>query len=159
MTDARFEDGAEDPVRLWAQGAEDLDVISALLQDSVVESADISWMRSRRRLAVLVKRFRWEDADAAARRKRPFERVQSMLVIDGVDRVRAQGVNPRDKTLILSLLGLSFDPGEDESGSLLLAFSGEGELAVDVECVDVRLQDVSRPYQAQSAQAPSHRTD
>ena len=35
MSDARFEDGAEQPLRLMAQDADDLAVLSALLQDAV----------------------------------------------------------------------------------------------------------------------------
>ena len=35
MTDAKFEDGGEGPLRLVAQDAEDLKVISTLIQDAV----------------------------------------------------------------------------------------------------------------------------
>ena len=47
--DARFEDGAERPLRLRAESAEDLAVISALMQDAVVQTSDIAWARRRHR--------------------------------------------------------------------------------------------------------------
>ena len=159
MADARFEDGAEKPVRLMAANEEDLPVISALLQDALIESRNISWMKRHGRVAILMSRFRWEDQAAAQRSGRPFERVQSMLVIDSARALRAQGVSPRDPDLILSALSLDFMARVDGSGTLTLTLSGDGALAVDVECIDIRLQDVSRPYLSHSNQVPDHKID
>jgi len=154
--DARFEDGAEQPLRLRAESGEDLEVISALLQDAVGISRDVAWMPKRRRLALLINRFRWEDAPQAARQGRPVERVRAMLVIDGALRVRASGVDPQDRELVLSLLAMGFEPGEDGAGTLLLTLAGEGEIAIEVEALDVGLKDVTRPYAAASGRQPSH---
>ena len=59
MADARFEDGGEGPLRLIAQEADDVGVLSALLQDAVLPVAEIRLDRKRRRLVALVNRFRW----------------------------------------------------------------------------------------------------
>ena len=80
MTDARFEDGAERALRLRAETPEDLAVISALTQDALAEVKDAAWTPKRRRFSVLLTRFRWEDAAAARREGRPFERVRSLLL-------------------------------------------------------------------------------
>lgn len=159
MADARFEDGAEKPVRLMAQSAEDLPVISALLQDALIDSKNISWMKKHGRVAILMSRFRWEDRVAAERSGRPFERVQSMLVIDSARGLRASGVSPKDDDLILSVLALEFGETADGAGTLTVTLSGDGALAVDVECVDIRLQDVSRPYLSNSNRIPDHDID
>ena len=82
--DARFEDGADKPVNLGAFDAEDLQVISALVQDAVFQITDLRWDRAARRLALLVNRVRWEDALAAQQGNRPPERVRALLVIDQV---------------------------------------------------------------------------
>ena len=47
MTDARFEDGGERPVNLGAEDADDVKVISALLQDAVLTAADMDYRRRR----------------------------------------------------------------------------------------------------------------
>lgn len=154
--DARFEDGAERPVRLRAETVEDLAVISALVQDAVAQTSEVSWARRHRRFALLLNRFRWEDAPAAARQHRPFERVQAVLAIDSVLRPRVSGFDPADRDLVLELLALHFDPGEDGSGTLRLIFAGDGEIALDVECLDLSLTDVSRPYEARAARLPAH---
>ena len=159
MSDARFEDGADAPLRLKAESGEDVPVVAALLQDAVLPSSEISWMPRRRSFAALVNRFRWEDKEAADAAGRPYERTRAMLVIDSVIRVAASGVDPRDKDLVLSILDLAYEPGEDGSGRLRLILAGDGEIAIDVECVDLRLADVTRPYRAPSGKAPAHRAD
>jgi len=160
MEDARFEDGSvERPLRLNAESSEDLVVISTLLQDAVAQTSDISWMRRNRKFALLLNRFRWEDVDNAKRSKRPFERVQSVVTIESVLSVKAQGVNPSDKDTVLELLNFTFDAGEDAAGTLTLTFAGDGAISLEVECLDVSLQDMSQPYLARSQRLPSHPED
>ena len=159
MSDARFEDGAEKPLRLLAETAEDIPVLSTLLQDALGQPSEMKWQKGRRRFAMLFKRFRWEDREMAHRMGRGFERVQSMLVIDDVRAVRSSGVDAIDREVILSVLSLAFTPGEDGTGTLLFTLSGDGEIAVDVEAVNLRLADVTRPYLAPTKKAPDHGVD
>lgn len=154
--DARFEDGVEKPIRLKAETAEDVGVFSALLQDAVLEIGDISWMPKRRRFALLCNRFRWEDKEAAAAQLRPFERVRCLLHIDAVLKAASSGVNPRERDTVVSILSIDFAAGEDASGRLTLHFAGHGEIALDVECIEMSLSDVSKPYPAISGKAPEH---
>ncbi|MBE1283533.1 MAG: DUF2948 family protein [Rhodobacteraceae bacterium] len=156
MSDASFHDGREAPLNLGAQDAEDLQVLSTLAQDAVFPVTEMSWRSSERRFAVLLNRFRWEDREAAERRGRDFERVQSLLVVDNVLRVASQGVDRSDKDVILSLLSVSFEPGEDGTGHVLLTLAGDGALRLEVETLDVALKDVTRPYRAPSKHAPDH---
>lgn len=149
--DARFLDGREAPLRLRALGTDDLQVISALAQDAVFPASDIAWRPKERRFAVLLNRFRWEDGD----RNEP-ERVRSLLVIDEVVGVRSRGVKPGDETLVLSLLSLGFESGEDGTGTVLLTLAGDGAVSMDVEVLDVTLKDVTKPYFAPSRSVPSH---
>lgn len=152
--DARFEDAGEAPLHLKAEEPDDLPVISALVQDSVFPITEIRWQPRRRRFAVLLNRFRWEDA-AAGRQHGP-ERVRALLVIDDVLRVSSQGVDRRDRDLVLSLLSVTWEPGEDGAGRVVLTLAGDGALAIEAECLDVTLKDVTRPYAAPSRRTPSH---
>jgi hypothetical protein len=156
MADASFEDGREVPLNLGALEEEDLKVISSLVQDAVFPATEMSWRASERRFALLLNRFRWEDRDAAERRGRDYERVQSLLVVDNVLRVASQGVDRRDKDLVLSLLAVDFEPGEDGTGHVLLTLAGDGAIRLSVEALEVSLRDVTRPYRAPSGKAPDH---
>ena len=151
--DARFEDGREAPLNLGALDAEDLKVISALAQDAVFPATEMRWLPKDRRFALLVNRFRWEDAGRA---RHGAERVQALLVVDQVLRVASQGIDRGDADTILSLLTLTFEPGEDGAGDLILTLAGDGAIRLSVEALEVTLKDVTRPYRAPSGKAPDH---
>ncbi|WP_425078762.1 DUF2948 family protein [Ruegeria denitrificans] len=156
MTDASFEDGREAPLNLGAEDADDLKVISTLAQDAVFPVTEMKWQPSKRRFGLLLNRFRWEDKDAAARRDRPFERVQSVLVFDSVLSVASQGIDRGEKDMVMSLLSVEFEPGEDGAGQVLLTLAGDGAIRLTVEALEATLKDVTRPYQAPSGRAPQH---
>ncbi|MEL6840750.1 MAG: DUF2948 family protein [Pseudomonadota bacterium] len=154
--DATFEDGREAPLRLKALDAEDLGVIAALTQDAVFPAAEMRWDRKARRFAILLNRFRWEDAQNAHARRRDFERVQAVLAFEDVMRVRSQGVDKSDPDMVFSLLSIAFEPGEDGAGRIELTLAGDGVIALEVEALEAVLRDVTRPYVAPSGQAPRH---
>jgi hypothetical protein len=154
--DATFEDGAEKPVQLVGADADDLAVISGLVQDAVFPSSEMVWQAGARRFAIMLNRFRWEDVPNATARKRPYERVRSVLTIEDVTGVASQGVDPKDKDAILSILSLSFEPSDDGAGRLVITLAGDGAIGVEAECINVTLQDVTRPYIAPSKKLPNH---
>ncbi|MDB4558700.1 DUF2948 family protein [Amylibacter sp.] len=154
--DARFEDGVEKPLRLKAQDSEDLVAISTMLQDAVLPVSEMQWQRKEQRFGMLANRFRWEDADAAATSKRAVERVQAVVVFDSVVGVRSSGLDMKDKEQVISVLSMMFEAKDDGAGTVVLTLAGGGAIALDVECIEVTLADVTRPYKAPSGKVPSH---
>lgn len=163
MADARFEEGQERPLRLIARDAEDLKVISALVQDSVLSAQDLHYSTRQRRFSLLLNRFRWEDRAAAQAAGRSFERVRAVLDFADVTRVTHQGLDRRDPDTVLSLLAVAFtatDAADPASpGEVLLTFAGDGAIALAVDCLEATLADVTRPYIAPSRRAPEHGID
>lgn len=151
--DATFEDGREAPLNLGAFDLDDLKVISTLAQDAVFPITEMTWRAGERRFALLINRFRWEDAGQT--RHAP-ERVQSLLVIDNVLRIASQGIDRTDRDTILSLLSITFEPGEEGAGHILLTLAGDGAIRLEIEALEVTLKDVTRPYRAPSGKAPAH---
>ena len=156
MTDARFEDGTDGPLRLMASDPEGVTVLSALLQDAVFPITEMTYAVKRRRFALLLNRFRWEDRDAAETARRRYERVQSLLVFEDVLSVKTTGIDRKAKDMILSLLAVTFTPGGDGTGRVDLLLAGDGTIALQVEVLDASLRDVSRPYIAPSGRVPTH---
>ena len=155
MVDAGFFDADPPPLHLGAADGDDLRVVSALLQDAVLSVADIAFDRGARRLALLLNRFRWEDA-AIAEGRAPAERVRSLLLVNDAMTVRSEGFDKSDRDLVLSLLSLDWQPGEDGTGILALVFSGDGQIAVEAESVNLDLRDVTGGYAAPSGMMPRH---
>jgi hypothetical protein len=159
MTDATFEDGGELPLLLRAMDGDGLQIVSSLTQDAIFPATEITFTRSKREFGILLNRFRWEDKDAAEKQGRPYERVQAVLLFGDVLNVGSQGIDQSDKETVLSLLSLSFEPGDDGAGKVVLNFAGDGAIGLDVECIDITLKDVTRPYIAPSKKVPSHPDD
>lgn len=135
-------------LRLLAEDAEDLGVISAALQDSVLKADNLRYQAKKRRFTVELNRFRWEDESAG-------NRVRSFVAIDSVLSVKTRAVTKADPDMVLSLLRVAFEPGEHApGGTIQLLFAGDGELALEVEAIDVTLLDSDYHWPAQDK--PDH---
>jgi hypothetical protein len=133
-------DAAPPPLKLLAQDAEDLAVVSAALQDAVAKIGDIRWDASARTLTLACNRFRWESG------ARKGERIRSALQLGDVTGVQARKLRRDAKGAVVELLSVAFEPGEAPGGAVLLTFAGGGDLRVTVDCLDVILADVSEPW-------------
>ena len=152
--DARFEDGGGRPLHLGAMDADDLKVISALVQDAVFPMTEMQWRARDHRFAALLNRFRWEDPSRA--RHGP-ERVQSVLDIQNVQSVASTGIDRTERDSVLSLLALEWHPDPvAPAGEVHLILAGDGAIRLRVEALEITLKDVTRPYQAPSRRAPDH---
>ena len=147
----------ENKLHLSALDADDLSVISAAVQDSLVAVRDCAHFPEERRFVLLLNRFRWEDRDAAERARRGYERVQSLLVFEDVLLVKSQGIDRAAAAMVLSLLRVTFSPGPDGTGTVEFILAGDGAIALQVEALDATLRDVSRPYLAPSGRVPTHK--
>src|SRR5437764_3732668 len=75
-------------LRLRAEDAEDLAVISACLQDALVSVRDLAYDREARSFVLVANRFRWErcgDGEAI------FERSLCGLAFDAIEHVAYRG--------------------------------------------------------------------
>ncbi len=134
-------------LRLLAEDSEDLEIVSAALQDALVKPSEIAIASRARELTAPVVRYRWEQG----RR----ERVAAGLQIRGVLGARARGVTRDDETP-LPLLALKFAPADEPPGGVItMCFAGGADLVVDVECIDVAIADVSHPWPTKAR--PRHR--
>jgi hypothetical protein len=134
------------PLRLLAQDAEDLAVISAAMQDAVMKVGDIVYEPAAHRLTVAFNRYRWESGGGA--------RVRSGLQLGGVLGVQTRKIRRGAKDAVLELLAMTFTEGEAPGGDVTLSFAGGGDLKVTVECIEAVLADVSNPWP--TPRTPAH---
>ena len=155
--DARFEDGEDKALNIGAFDKRDLEVLSSLVQDSILPTSEIKWLSNSDKLAILINRFRWEGTKLSQGKN--LERVRSLLMINHVKNISSSGFSPKQKDKVLSILSISFDGDEGGSGSILILLSGDGAIRVDVDALEIDLRDVSMPYIAPSGLLPQHKTD
>jgi hypothetical protein len=140
---------------LAAEDAEDLEIISARLQDAVARVKDLVWLPKARRFAALFNRFKWEDAG----QKRNALRVRAGLTFDSILSAKSQNIREADGKAVLSLLAIRFIPnGDDDPGGIIeLVFSGGGAIRLEAECIAASLSDVSDEWAARGR--PAHSVD
>jgi hypothetical protein len=126
------------PLRLLAQDADDLAIISAALQDAVAKVGDIDFEPKARRLTIAFNRYCWECGGG--------QRVRAGLQLGGVLKLEARKIRRNAPTAILEFLAMTFEPGEAPGGVVTLSCAGGGDLRVTVECVEAVLADVSKPW-------------
>lgn len=132
---------AVEPLRLLAEDADDLQIISAALQDAVLRPVDIVWEPAARRVTLALSRFCWECGGT---------RVMSAMQFGDVLAVKSRRL-PRGPEQALELLAIDFAPGEPPGGAVMLMFAGGGDLRIDVECLDAVLTDLSDRWPAGAA--------
>ena len=142
-----------DQLRLIALDEQDLDVISAHVQDAVMKVRDLRYLPAARRFIVPMNRFAWERKPGLLRRG--HERRQSVLHFDRVLGARTAGIDRDKPDEVLSLLAVAFLPADRPAGTVELVFSGGGAIVLDVECLEARLADTGGAWQASSR--PAHR--
>ena len=142
---------------LTAEDAEDLQIISARLQDAVGQLKDFVYLPKKRRFAALLNRFEWERSEGG--RRGGNLRVRSGLRFDDVLSVKSKNLKLGAPNAVVSLLTISFSRKTegDSAGTVELVFSGGGVIRLDVECIDAGLQDVSGAWAARGR--PVHETE
>ncbi|MDP3898777.1 MAG: DUF2948 family protein [Mesorhizobium sp.] len=137
-----------DQLKLAALDADDLEIISAHVQDALMQVAGIDWRPAEKRLLIEMNRFVWEKAGGVFSRHN--ERRRSVLHLDRVLSVRSTGIDRGRKQEVLSLLTIGFVEGEAPSGSIELLFAGGAAISLEVECIEARLTDLGAAWEASS---------
>jgi hypothetical protein len=125
--------------KLIALDADDLAVISAHVQDARVQTGDIIWRQSEKRLVVGMNRLDWEQTLCGETEPR---RLIAALRFDRVLSCKSRHINLDAPETTLELLGIEFHPGQAPGGSAVLMFSHGGALRLDVECLECELADL-----------------
>lgn len=127
-------------LRLLAADGQDLETVSALMQDAAVKAADVAYDAKARRLIILANRYRWEA--------RAMTRVRTALRIESIAGLQRRNW-PTGNDVVLDLLALRGDGTHIE-----IDFAGGAALRAEVECIDVEMHDVSGPWG--SKRTPRH---
>jgi hypothetical protein len=135
-----------DLLRLVAFDPEDLAVISAHLQDSLLQVGDIAYLPKERRFAIQVRRYDWEAAT-------PQRRLTCMH-FENVTGVRVRGIDRSNTDAVLNLLAIAFEEKDSPSGTATLIFAEGGAIQVDLECIEMQMKDTGPVWAAESR--PSH---
>ena len=140
-----------DPLKFIVLEQEDLEVVSAHVQDAVVRVADVIWRPQEKRLVIGLDRFDWESAQDL---HPDFRRRRSALRFERVLSCKCKEVNPAGKDAVLNLLAVEFAATDAPAGVVTLMFSGGAALRLEVECLEAELADLGPVWAAPGC--PAH---
>ena len=140
------------PLRLMVEDADDLNVLSSVLQDAIAKIGDFAYLPHRRRFAFVANRFIWENADG--KKRGPYLRVRAGCHFDDVVSAQQLNLRPDAKDGVVELLAIRFDAGADGAGAVRLDFAGGGAIRLEVESLNAQLADISAPWMTEAR--PDH---
>jgi hypothetical protein len=150
-------------LRLRAEDAEDLAVISACLQDALVAVRDLAYDRVARVFLLVANRFRWEGGGSADE-EAAFERTLCGLAFDEIDDVMYRGFHRGEEDRILSLLAIQPSParvapaGASAAGAMIdLEFAAGATIRLTAAAIRCRAHDFGEPWP--TAWQPGHDLD
>jgi hypothetical protein len=149
-------------LKLVALDKDDIEVVSAHVQDALVKVADIFWRPRERRFVMALNRFDWMNAVDADGAKDVNQVVHKMVDRDGgtpdyrrcrtalrferVTGCKCRGLDRTNKDATLNLLAVEFAEHEAPAGAVTLTFSGGGAIRLEVECLEAELADLGEVY-------------
>ncbi|MBX6328196.1 MAG: DUF2948 family protein [Pseudolabrys sp.] len=144
----------DDALKFIVLDEEDLEVVSAHVQDAIVRVGDVHWRPQEKRLVVGINRFDWESAQSAPPQ---YRRRRSVLRFERVLACKCRNVDPAGREAVLNLLAVEFKATDAPAGVVTLTFSGGGTLRLDVECLEAELADLGPTWTTSSC--PIHPVD
>ncbi len=140
-------------LKLIANSDEDLRVISAHLQDSIVYTSDIANLKKNRIFLMQLNRFMWEDVEKGVFRKN--KRIRTILKFENVISVFSKGINQKNKSRFLDFLAIENNLLADNTYEIKIIFSGEAIIRINAEVIDVTLDDQGAPWESKTK--PKHK--
>ena len=140
-------------LKLIARTDEDLKVISAHLQDSIVNIADIANLKKNKIFLMQLNRFMWEDVEKGVFRKN--KRIRTILKFENVIEVNSKNISQTSKDRFLDFLAIESKQMPNNNYEMKLIFSGDSMIRVIVEVIEVALDDQGEPWDTKNK--PKHK--
>ena len=129
---------------LLGKNQEDLKIISAYLQDSVLIIKDTVFLKQNRTFVMIVNRFMWEDVEKGVFRQN--KRIRCAVKFDEVIKVESKNINQKKKNKPLECLAIKCNQIFNETYKIKIFFAGDSIITIISEVIDVALHDLGKPW-------------
>lgn len=131
-------------LKLIGKNEEDLKIISAYLQDSVVIAKNILFLKKNRTFIMILNRFMWEDAEKGVFRQN--KRIRCAIKFEEVIKVKSKNINQKNDDKPLEYLAIKSSLISDSLFKTKIFFSGGGIITITSEVIDVLMNDLGKPW-------------
>ena len=140
-------------LKLIARTEEDLKVISAHLQDSIVNISDIANLEKNKIFLIQLSRFMWEDVEKGVFRKN--KRIRTVLKFENVIKVHSKNINQSKNDKFLDFLTIENNVMPDNNYEMNIIFAGDSIIKVISEVIEVTLDDQGSAWDTKNM--PKHK--
>ena len=140
-------------LKLIGKNQDDLKVISAYLQDSIVAVNNIVFLKQNRTFVMIVNRFMWEDIEKGIFRQN--KRIRCAVKFEEVIKVESKNINQKNKNRPLECLTIKCNLVPDETYKIQIFFAGKGIITIISEVIEVSLHDLGKPWNVKHI--PTHK--
>ena len=137
------EDGKAN-LKLIVRNREDLKVISAYSQDSIVAIKDITFLKKNRIFIMIINRFMWEDIERGINRQ--SKRIRCALKFEGILKVKSKKINQKNKNRRLECLAIECNEILSKNNEIIFFFAGGGVITLISESIEVAMHDLGKPW-------------
>ena len=140
-------------LKLLGKNIEDLKIISAHCQDSIVKIKDLVYLKENKIFIMMLGRFMWDDIEKGVFRN--YKRIKSVLKFNFIEKVLAKNINQQQKNRNLELLAIKSSYNENNLYDINLIFSGNSMILLRSDEIDVMLDD--QEYFWEVKHSPKHK--
>ena len=140
-------------LKLIVRNREDLKVISAYSQDSVVAIKDITFLKKNRIFIMIINRFMWEDIERGINRQ--SKRIRCALKFEGILKVKSKKINQKNKNKRLECLAIECNEILSKNNEIIFFFAGGGVITLISEFIEAVMHDLGKPWNVR--QTPKHK--
>ena len=127
-------------LKLIVRNREDLKVISAYSQDSVVAIKDITFLKKNRIFIMIINRFMWEDIERGINRQ--SKRIRCALKFEGILKVKSKKINQKNKNKRLECLAIECNEILSKNNEIIFFFAGGGVITLISEFIEAVMHDL-----------------
>ena len=131
---------AKNNLKLIGKNQEDLKVISAHSQDSIVTVKDIIFLEKNRIFLMMVNRFMWEDIEKDIYRKN--KRIRCAIKFEGILKVKSKKINQKNKNKRLECLAIKCNQILNKNYEIIFFFAGGAAITLISESIEVVMHDL-----------------
>ena len=124
-------------LKLHAQSSDDIEMLSALLQDALIAGADMVFDKAENTFMLVANRYCWELQDAGQQM-----RCMCGVKFGTIGAVRTRGMTA-DKTQFYNLLAIEYDKAAQH---IMLVFSGGVGIQLEVSSIMIIVRDLAEPH-------------
>jgi len=131
-------------LKLLGKSAEDLKTISAYLQDSIVTTNDIIFLKQNKIFIMIVNRFMWEDVEKGIYRQN--KRIRCAIKFEGILKVKSKKINQKNRNKRLECLAIKCNEILSKNYEINFFFAGGSVITLISESIEVVMNDLGESW-------------